>query len=505
MEGKRLLKNTVFLTVTSLSLRLAGLAFQVFLSKKMGAGGIGLFTLVMSVYGFLATLAISGIRFATTRVVSENVGSGNGAQLSATVKSGLFYALFCGITASVLLFIFAGFIGNDLIGDGRTVLSLRVLGLSLPFISCGACLSGYFTGTCRVGKSSAAAIAQELFKIAVSVILLSLIPNDDVELSCAAVVGGNAAGEMLSFFILYFLFRLDFRKEKETKKVKGELQRLTKIAVPLAFSAYARTALNTVQNLMIPKGFEKSGASREHALAAYGKIQGMVFPIMTFPAAAFYSLSEVIVPELTEEQVRGRQDRIDRASNRLLKTAMVFAFLITAVLFTLSDELGGWIYSDAEVGRYIRLLSLLMPPMYMDSVTDGMLRGLGQHLYSMRLNILDSVLTSVLIWFLLPKYAANGYIFILYASELFNFSLSIYKLSKLTKLSGLGTSLLKTAFSAVGASALASFAAKALDPQPLLAKIVLVTVMISASYYLLVRSLNVSDIRITPKRKKFSE
>ena len=126
MEGKRLLKNTVFLTVTSLSLRLAGLAFQVFLSKKMGAGGIGLFTLVMSVYGFLATLAISGIRFATTRVVSENVGSGNGAQLSATVKSGLFYALFCGITASVLLFIFAGLIGNDLIGDGRTVLSLRV-------------------------------------------------------------------------------------------------------------------------------------------------------------------------------------------------------------------------------------------------------------------------------------------------------------------------------------------------------------------------------------------
>ncbi|MBQ2230420.1 MAG: hypothetical protein II425_01250, partial [Oscillospiraceae bacterium] len=86
-----------------------------------------------------------------------------------------------------------------------------------------------------------------------------------------------------------------------------------------------------------------------------------------------------------------------------------------------------------------------------------------------------------------------------------NFSLSIYKLSRLTRLRGLGTALLKTAFSAVGASALASFAAKALDPQPLLAKIVLVTVMISASYYLLVRSLNVSDMRITLKRKKFSE
>ena len=68
MEGKRLIKNTLFLTLTSLSLRLFGLAFQVLLSRKMGAEGLGLFSLVMSLYGFLATLAISGVRFATCTI-----------------------------------------------------------------------------------------------------------------------------------------------------------------------------------------------------------------------------------------------------------------------------------------------------------------------------------------------------------------------------------------------------------------------------------------------------
>ena len=76
VKGKRLLVNTIVLTMSSLLLRSIGLIFQVFLSRKMGAVGIGLFQLVMSVDMFAATIAISGIRFTATRLVSEELGSG---------------------------------------------------------------------------------------------------------------------------------------------------------------------------------------------------------------------------------------------------------------------------------------------------------------------------------------------------------------------------------------------------------------------------------------------
>ena len=39
---------------------------------------------------------------------------------------------------------------------------------------------------------------------------------------------------------------------------------------------------------------------------------------------------------------------------------------------------------------YIRILSPLVPVMYTDTVTDGMLKGLDQQIQSMRYNIIDS-------------------------------------------------------------------------------------------------------------------
>lgn len=502
MEGKRLIKNTLFLTLTSLSLRLFGLAFQVLLSRKMGAEGLGLFSLVMSLYGFLATLAISGVRFATIRAVSENVGAGKEKELRNLVRSGLNYALLCGSGAALLLFGLSGIIGKTVIGDGRAVLSLKILAFSLPFISTGACLSGYFTGVCRVVKPTAVSIAQELLRFSVSYILISALPHGNVELISAAVVQGNVIGEMFSFFSLYILYRFDIRKTGDGGQRHSEIKRLGRIAVPLALSAYARTALNSVQNLLIPKGLEKSGNSKERALSEYGKIQGMVFPVMTFPSAVFSSLAEMLVPELTVEQVRGRDDRIGYAANKLLKAAMIFSFFITAILFALSDELGLSIYSDIEVGRYIRYLSLLMPIMYMDTVTDGMLRGLGQQLYSMRLNILDSVITSILIWLLLPYAEVKGYIIILYISELFNFSMSILRLGRLTKLKDLGTVFLKSAFSAAGAANLSAFAIKAIGFNGEGLRIAFGALMITVFYSVLVYSLGLINKSEYKKIKK---
>ena len=76
MQGKRLFVNSALMTAVSLLLRSLGLWFQVTLSRQMGAAGIGLYSLTASVGSLAATFAISGIRFATTRLVSEEMGKG---------------------------------------------------------------------------------------------------------------------------------------------------------------------------------------------------------------------------------------------------------------------------------------------------------------------------------------------------------------------------------------------------------------------------------------------
>ena len=72
--------------------------------------------------------------------------------------------------------------------------------------------------------------------------------------------------------------------------------------------------------------------------------------------------------------------------------------------------------------------------MYTDMLCDGCLKGLGQQLWSMGINILDALLGVILVWTLLPAYALSAYIVIIYFNECLNFALSIFRLGKVTKL-----------------------------------------------------------------------
>jgi stage V sporulation protein B len=72
--------------------------------------------------------------------------------------------------------------------------------------------------------------------------------------------------------------------------------------------------------------------------------------------------------------------------------------------------------------------------MYTDMITDGLLKGLDQQAASMRYNIFDSAICVMLVYFILPKFAIKGYIFILFLSEIINFTLSFNKLSKETQI-----------------------------------------------------------------------
>ena len=451
LRGRRMLFNTMLLTTTSLLMRTIGMVFQVYLSKKIGASGIGLFQLIMSVSALASTFAISGIRFAATRIISEELGRQNEVGVKPAVLRCTVYALVFGFGAMAILFTSSEFVGTKCIGDIRTVLSLRLLSLSLPCLALSAVFGGYFTAVCRVVKSSVVAVAEQIIRITVIVLVLVSIPYENVEIACAAIVVGNIAGEISSFLLLFILYLHDIRRYRaKHTHCRGMTKRMLSISLPLALSSYARTALSTLQNLLIPKGLKKSGSTANQALADYGMIGGMVFPVITFPSALFYSLSELLVPELTDAQVKCDRRKISLTVNRTLQLCMLLSLCIASILFYYSEQLGMTIYSSREVGRYIRILSFLMPVMYLDSVTDGMLRGLGQHMYSMYINIADSILSVLMVYFLVPKWAIYGYLFMICFTEVFNFCLSIKRLASLTTLRLSARFFIKSTICAIG-------------------------------------------------------
>ena len=432
--GKRLIVNTALMTSASLLMRCIAMGFQGYLSGRIGAAGIGLYQLVMSVELLASTFAISGIRFAVTRLVSEELGMGRaGGVHGAMVRSAL-YALIFGSAAMLLLTRFAEPVGFLWIGDARTVMSLRILAFGLPCLALSSVISGYFTACGRIWKPSLVHLIEQCAVVVFVALFLERAPEGDIELSCAAVCAGVTASDILSLALMLAFYLGDRRKYGSRT---GESIRLTgrmlSVALPLAVSAYARSALSTLEHLLVPRGFRKSGLSADAALAGYGVIQGMAMPVLSFPSCLLSSLAENVIPELTGAQVRGEREKIRREVRSLLTMSLLFAIAVAFALFVTSDFIGSALFASSEAGKYIRLLAPLIPAMYVDMVVDGCLKGLGQQGWSVGTNILDAGLGVLLVYTLLPIGALDAYIGIIYFNELLNLALSAARLRRAVK------------------------------------------------------------------------
>ena len=103
-RARQLLLHTSAMTATSLLMRSIALAFQVYVAGKIGAAGIGLFQLVMSVYTLATTVAVSGVRLAATRLIAQQVGRRDDAAIRRATGCAMGYSAFFGTAALLLLY-----------------------------------------------------------------------------------------------------------------------------------------------------------------------------------------------------------------------------------------------------------------------------------------------------------------------------------------------------------------------------------------------------------------
>ncbi|HEY5586805.1 MAG TPA: polysaccharide biosynthesis protein [Ruminiclostridium sp.] len=435
---KALVVNALILTGTALLLRTINLTFRVYISNKIGAEGMGLYQLIFSIFALASTFATSGISIAVTRLVSEEAARGAHTTVNKVLIKAFMFSLILSITASFLLFTFADYIGTAWLNDSRTVFSLKILAPSLPFIGVSSCLRGYFLAKRKIIKTASAQILEQFIKIFIVVNVINMFVTKELEYTCAAVVLGATVAEMVScvyVFILYY-----YEKKKNSKydigivRTNRILNKILNISLPIAASSYVRIGLNTVENIMIPSGFEKFGSSSKTALAEYGMIRGMAMPILTFPSAFLSAFSTLLIPEISEANALNHKNRINYAISRVFQLTLLLSILVAGVFISFSNELGMAIYKSKEIGAMLKLLAPLIPFMYLDRIVDGIMKGLNQQVSSLKYDIINSLCRIGMIYYLIPIKGVSGFIIVIYISSILNSFLNINRLLKVTKL-----------------------------------------------------------------------
>ncbi len=461
MKNKRqYFYNALLLTAVALLMRTVSVSFNVYVSNRVGAEAMGLLSLIGSVYGFAVTLATSGIHLATVRTVAEAIERSDGAENRACLRACLRYAACFGSLATVLLLTLAAPIGNGILHEPRTVRALRMLALTLLPIALTSVMNGYFTAVRRAWKNALTQVTEQSIKIAFTGYLLVVVAPKTIEGSVLAILLGGAVSESFSLLLNIALYLLEnhrsARKGTEKRYFNRQKYGVAAIAIPVAISAYMRSGLLAIEHILIPRGLLAFGAGNSAALAAYGSLHSMALPVVLYPSAILSSFASLLIPEVTEQAAAKNSTEIRYIAGRAYQMTLLFSIGVAGVMFFFSHKLGTLLYDSEEVGRFIRLLAPLIPVMYLDTATDAMLKGLGQQVYSMNVNIADALISVIAVALLVPRMGIMGYLITIYITEIFNATFSVIRL---LRISGFRPRLLlllgKPLLSTVGATAIA--------------------------------------------------
>ncbi|MGL5751316.1 MAG: polysaccharide biosynthesis C-terminal domain-containing protein, partial [Paraclostridium sp.] len=209
---------------------------------------------------------------------------------------------------------------------------------------------------------------------------------------------------------------------------------ITKIALPVASSSYIQSGLRTIEDILIPNALRMSGTSVVTSLSIFGMIKGMALPIINFPAVFLSSFATLIIPEISEANAMNKNKLVNFIIGNVFRITFLISIFASGVFIAFSDEIGLAVYNNKEIGVIIKILAPVIPVMYLERIMDGILNSLDKQVTLLKINLLDMVIRIITIYFLIPLKGIQGFIIVIFISNIFNFILNTINVLKVTNL-----------------------------------------------------------------------
>lgn len=434
MQAKLYLKNAALLTLSGVALRVLGMVFRVLIAAHLGSEGMGLYQLILAVNMVFVSLASAGINVASTRLAAQSLARGRG--MAQTLRGLCCAAALLGTLAMLAQFALADPLARFVLHDARAELGLRVLAPSLPFIAVAGAIRGCFLARRRVEPNILAQLIEQGVRMAVVAVALLRYGHWGAGYACGAVFLGNSISEAVSCGIM-LLFA---KKEKAFAVKPGDPARgyanreLAAIVLPVGGGRILGSALQAIESSLIPLCLAMFLGERGLAVAQYGALKGMALPLIFFPFSVLAALSGLLMPEITRAYTRKDTAGTARLIDSMMRVTGLFSALAGVGLVLFGRELSLLLYHDAQVGIYVQLLGFVAPFMYLESMVDGVLKGLGEQMATFRYSVADSAVRILGIVLLVPRYGMPGFLAVMVASNLITCALNTLRMLHSTQI-----------------------------------------------------------------------
>lgn len=409
-------RNIAVLSASNLIIGLIEFVFNIYLSRILGAEGLGLLSLVAPVNALFLSFMTEGIVVTISKISAKHQHFGAYGTMNSTIKVATCASFLWALLLTGLVCLTAGPIASGFLGDSQLTYPILATCPLMMLMSVSNIVKGHFLGLAKIKIPAAINISEKLLRFPILYCLIRFLLNRTDFPPVTLVYLCYAIGEMQSVLLLFIYYK---KTKPQTPAEKITLRQIREILIPLAKGAAPicltqclLESVNAFSSVIVKLRLCSIGCTASEALTLLGKYKGMVFPLMAYPMILVGAACSIVVPKISTLAASGK----GRFAHRLIQRSLMLAFgigVLTAVLFWIfADGMGQLFYKHDDLGFMIRMAGLCAPLLYMTATTTSLLIGIGQEGQSFRNSLLQQLLLLIfLILFTgIPALNIYGYI-----------------------------------------------------------------------------------------------
>ncbi|RHT19785.1 polysaccharide biosynthesis protein [Clostridium sp. AM33-3] len=416
-EKKRaFLTGTLLLTAAGFLCRLLGFFYRIFLSRTIGAEGLGIYNMVHPVYGICFALCGGSIQTALSQYIAAHESQGR-----KVFRTGLTISMVLSGILAFLICQYPAWIASHILIEPRCAPYLPVMGLSLPFASFHACANGYCYGSQKSRVPAFSQVAEQVVRMSLVFLIAGKWAAEGTEITVRLAVYGHLIGEIgaASFNLLCLGLFPPQGRNMERAEESSCLMPLMTLALPLMGNRLILNLLAGAEAVWIPNRLQMSGLSDAEAFSVYGILTGMALPFILFPSAITNSIAVLLLPSVAKDQAEGRTESISGSVSMALRYSLYMGILCIGIFVLFGCPLGISVFKEEQAGHCMQILAWLCPFLYLAATMGSILNGLGCTRTTFLQSVAAMLLRLVFVVAGIPLFGIYGYLCGMLISEIF--------------------------------------------------------------------------------------
>lgn len=397
MKSESFLKGTIILICANALSKILGAILKIPLTYILGEEGMAIYQTAFSVYIMLLSFVLSGLPFAVSKYISEELVHKRRGNIRFAVRISMLAMIIMGLILSAVMYFGGSFFALSM-KDPKAELAVRAISPAILFVAIGAVYKSCYQGYSHMIPTAVSQVLESLFKLIVGYSLAAWFVSFSVGITSAAAIFGVTAGEAFATFLLFLLYipyRRDVRGFRRESRRRDIVTAILSVAIPMTVTSTIAGSLSLLETSVIRTSLTEIAFTAESAavflkqysrftnvfdgIAAakklsydgarwlFGAYTGYAGTVFNLPIGILASFGVAIMPIVTRCLTLGDRKKLTGCISSALKIILAVSVPCAVIMSVFSEQILMLLFKNSASAA---MLSLLSPCLILITLTQ---------------------------------------------------------------------------------------------------------------------------------------